>query len=566
MTASAEMASPARQPGGFDPLRSTWRLLTNVKFAMVLVALAALFGMAGVLIPQMPAEMQGNPAAQSAWLELQRGDFGGLTQPMDRLGLFNVFRSWWFNGLWLLIIASVTVCTVSRIRPTARSVHRPQKVVPDTYYETAHHRAEFEQPGGVQALEALLRQRHYRVERIASDDGTVQLFAERFGWSQYGTFISHLALIMLLIGGLLTVTAGFGRTLALAETSPGVPVFDSPGADQIFVRMVDAHEGRDAGGNIVEYRSTLEIRRGDEIVTCEATVNGPCRAFGYKFHQAAFFNDLARMRIEGPDGRVLYSDVLDFNAAVAAVPRVRVEDSAGTVLFERSLPQYETDPGASDGREDDFALSVVAFTDPDGKQHLWAAAWRVIDGEMVLLLTGDHGEPQVLTPGAAAEYTGGLRGRFVAVAGMPTIRLEDMPGTTAEGGAVVQLAQDEEGVAQLIVAGVGETPLAFAPGQTRTTAEGYRFTFEERVDGAGIDIRRDPGSRFIWIAVSMAMVGLAITFYVPRRRLWAKVEGQRTRLAGIAERSTRFGRELRLMGAELGAKDALRPDDVEERY
>ena len=88
------------------------------------------------------------------------------------------------------------------------------------------------------------------------------------------------------------------------------------------------------------------------------------------------------------------------------------------------------------------------------------------------------------------------------------------------------------------------------------------YTFEGRVEGAGIDVRRDPGDTFIWIAVVMALVGLSITFYVPRRRLWVKVTGERTQIAGIAEKTTRLGRELRLMGAELGAEDALQPGDL----
>lgn len=45
----------------------------------------------------------------------------------------------------------------------------------------------------------------------------------------------------------------------------------------------------------------------------------------------------------------------------------------------------------------------------------------------------------------------------------------------------------------------------------------------------------------------MAMVGLAITFYVPRRRLWVKVTPARTYMAGVAEKTTRLGREMRLM-------------------
>ena len=61
----------------------------------------------------------------------------------------------------------------------------------------------------------------------------------------------------------------------------------------------------------------------------------------------------------------------------------------------------------------------------------------------------------------------------------------------------------------------------------------------------------------------MAIVGLAITFYVPRRRLWVKVTTAGA-LAGVAERTTRFGRELRLLGAALGSKDALLPEDLSD--
>ena len=44
----------------------------------------------------------------------------------------------------VLIIVAVTVCTVSRFRPTLRSVQRPPKHVPDRYFEVAHPRAAFE--------------------------------------------------------------------------------------------------------------------------------------------------------------------------------------------------------------------------------------------------------------------------------------------------------------------------------------------------------------------------------------------------------------------------------------
>ena len=90
--------------------------------------------------------------------------------------------------------------------------------------------------------------------------------------------------------------------------------------------MEDAHRGVDAAGNIVDFHSDLLLRRGDEVVRCTATVNDPCSAFGYRFHQAAFFDDLAQLTIWGPDGRVLFDDVLDFENESTATPALTVTE------------------------------------------------------------------------------------------------------------------------------------------------------------------------------------------------------------------------------------------------
>lgn len=564
MTARAGAADRTSRRGFPDPFRLTWQLLANVKFALLLVGIAALFSMVGVLVPQIPEEMRGNPAAESAWLELQRGRFGVFTDPMYRLDFFSVFRSLWFNGLWLLIIVAVTVCTVSRFRPTVRSVHRPQREVGDAYFDQAHHRADFGHEGGVEAVENLLKRRRYRVERVKERDGATYLFAERFAWSQYGTFVSHLALLMLLVGGLLTVIVGNSQVVALSETRPAAPVFADPGPGQIFVAMENAHRGVDDDGNIIDFRSTLEIRQGDETVNCVATVNDPCSAFGYKFHQAAFFNDLAQLRIEGPDGRLLYDDLLDFNAEIAPVPRFVVRNASGNTVFDQALPQLgsQTGPGGTPA-----ASSTLAFRDPEtGSSTALPVFWRNVNGEMELFITNTDGAFVPLAEGETYVLPGGDRIRFDEVVPIPRIRLLDMPGSQSDNGAVAQLLEGQDGEALFVLLGVDNRPLIFAPGDEHVTADGYHFRYSGQVNGAGIDVRRDPGHTFIWIAVAMALVGLSITFYVPRRRLWARVTDGRTQLAGVAERTTRFGRELRMMGAELGSKDALLPTDHEERY
>ncbi len=571
MTAESRTATSTFRPRGFDPFRLAWDLLTNVKFALFLVGLAGIGGLIGTIVPQLPSPMRGNAAAQAAWFEIQRDTFGAATGPMRSLGLFEVFYSTWFNGLWAVIIVAVTVCTVSRLRPTIRSVRRPPKTVGDRYFETAHHRANFSHPGGVEAVEALLRRRHYTIERVREADGTVQLFAERFAWSQYGTFISHLALLMLLIGGLLTFFVGFDRTLVIAEDTPAAPIFYEPGPGQLFVAIVDAYRGMDDRGNIIDYHSIIEVRRGDETVQCKTTVNDPCTAFGYKVHQAAFFDDIARLRIVGPDGGIpLFDDNLDFENRVAGGPQLTVTDSAGNVLFDQLLPQMGTEPGLDAGPEDDHALAALTFPRTFGAAAgdlvSYAVAWQFVKGRMEVVIMGEDLPPADLEAGQSVT-DGDYTIRYTASRSIPAIRVDDMPGAVSEDGSVmVQMPEDRNGNPYLYISGIDTDNRAIVEGQELVTPTGYRYSFLGRVEASGVSVRRDPGHSFIWLAVGMATVGLGITFYVPRRRAWVKVTPERTFIAGIAERTTRFGRELRRMGAELGSPDALLPEDREERY
>jgi hypothetical protein len=282
-------------------------------------------------------------------------------------------------------------------------------------------------------------------------------------------------------------------------------------------------------------------------------------------HQAAFFDDIARLRVTAPDGRLLYADVLDFQSESVAVPHLRVTDATGARLFDQALPQMDTDPGTSPGREDDRAVAVLTFRRSANAAAndlvSYAVAWHVVAGRLRVALSGESLPPREIEQGGSVS-DGGYRIDYVEPTSIPAIRVLDMPGAiTDDGGVAVQMPDDASGHPYLFVNGVDADNIALEEGRPVRSSTGYTYSFGGRVEASGISVRRDPGDTFIWVAVGMAIVGLGVTFYVPRRRLWVKVTEGRTYLAGIAERTTRFSRELRLMGAELGARDALLPGD-----
>ena len=59
----------------------------------------------------------------------------------------------------------------------------------------------------------------------------------------------------------------------------------------------------------------------------------------------------------------------------------------------------------------------------------------------------------------------------------------------------------------------------------------------------------------------MLLLGLAITFYVPRRRLWIRLSGGATHVAALAEKSGGFEKDMRLLARRL---DVPVPPELEE--
>jgi hypothetical protein len=64
------------------------------------------------------------------------------------------------------------------------------------------------------------------------------------------------------------------------------------------------------------------------------------------------------------------------------------------------------------------------------------------------------------------------------------------------------------------------------------------------------------------VAAGLLLVGLVVTFYVPRLRMWARVGPEETVLAGLAEKSGSFQSEAAAIAEELGA--TVKQDKVEE--
>ena len=553
-----------------DPFRATWRLFTSVRWAIGIITFLAVTSLLGVVVPQVPASATGNAAAEGRWLALQEDRFGFLTDAMNRVGLFDVFHTVWFVYALGLLVVSVAVCTAGRLPSVWRAVSRPRKRVNDAYFDRARHRFDYATPYTGPGLESVLRKQRYAVERY-EDGGTTYLFADRFQFAQLATFITHLALILFLAAALMSQISGFSNGMMIAEGATA-PVFPLKHPNQMQVELVDTFGEFSPEGRPLDYWSKLTIYSGgEEVKRCTTTVNTPCSYNGYRFHQSAYFGYGADVQVrDQASGNVVFRDTMSLTDTMPS-PRVIVRDGGGDVLLDETLVM--TDILSSD----QFTYYGRLVTLPDGRVlTIGSRRMAESDGWQLAVFEPGGGEDAVrlvLSEGQSGS-SGGLEFTYAGLQAVPAVFVPDLPlppdvPTADGGGALLQMSNvvygtgrasegttvepaSGSGVPELTIVGVRPRAVSLQPGES-VEIGGYEYSFLGQREFAGIQVKKDRSDYLVWLGAGLLIVGLVVTFWVPRRRLWAKITPARTFLAGQAGHLVNFEREMEDLAQQEGA-------------
>ena len=90
-----------------DPFIKIWKFFTSVRLTIVLLLTLAATSIIGTLIPQ-------NQSPDDYF-----NAFGAfLYRLFDVLGLFDLYHSWWFQTLMLMLAVNVLVCSLERLSAT----------------------------------------------------------------------------------------------------------------------------------------------------------------------------------------------------------------------------------------------------------------------------------------------------------------------------------------------------------------------------------------------------------------------------------------------------------------
>jgi cytochrome c biogenesis protein len=171
-------------------LRWTWRQVTSMRTALILLLLLALAAVPGSIIPQSGVDS----LKTSNW----QSDHPTLTPIYERLGLFSVYDSAWFSAIYLLLMLSLVGCIVPRTFVYLRGIRAKPPAAPRNLSRLPDHAAYRTADSPESVLEqarTVLRRRRYRM--TVADDA---VSAERGYLREVGNLVFHLSVLIVLVG------------------------------------------------------------------------------------------------------------------------------------------------------------------------------------------------------------------------------------------------------------------------------------------------------------------------------------------------------------------------------
>jgi len=280
------------------------KTFSNLRTGVVLLILTGIASALGTFILQRPAT---DPD------KLARVYSPATLQWLDRLGLTDVFHTWWFLTLLGLVSLSIVLVSIDRFPNAWRFYARPYRKTDSHFRSALPNKVELpinNAEDGLNAAERGLKKSGWPVERIAdahnvtnsgspadaafASAGAVEpsLYSERHRFSVMAVYIVHASLLLIFAGGIIDGLFGYSGFMALqnGQTSNTIELRKGGTRQLPFaVKCNGAGQENYADGSPKRWWSRLAVvENGQQIKAKEIVVNDPLIHNGLRFYQASF--------------------------------------------------------------------------------------------------------------------------------------------------------------------------------------------------------------------------------------------------------------------------------------
>ncbi|MFC1572252.1 cytochrome c biogenesis protein ResB [Candidatus Eisenbacteria bacterium] len=472
---------------GSNPISDLYTLLSSPGFAIFVIIALAVTSILGIaLVDQVPF----------------RGEMARLRYPGRESDPFiwflihvvpdHPFRCPLYRVILALLSLSLLTCVIKRWRSRWRQALTNPLPAPEVFDGTGTVAWTSTAQASTEEVVAFFRRRLFAV-RTVLDGNTVTVAASRFGIARLGAVLTHLGLLLLVVGGLWMAFSGSSFTVWMNQGDV-FEIPETPGQLELKEFRIETTPR----GQVSDYISSVCLCEGDTVIReMEIEVNKPLRYRGRSFYQTTYRRDPLHIR----------SLHMVYDQPVEGMPGL-----------QRSTPGRPSDhPGDQDATSAPAPAS--GQTQPPG--HPRADAMD----------TGPHGQASMrfrnpvthtLRPGErwaipSTPYAAEIDTFFCdfrIVDGEPHLASQE-PRNPA-----VRLRYFEEGVP------AGEKwhfilhpEMAIGDGPSLP----LRFATYEPVMQTGLDMATHPGAEWVWAGIVVMTLGTLLSFMLRHERVWLRI-------------------------------------------
>jgi cytochrome c biogenesis protein len=471
--------------------RNTWRGLTSMGTALVLLFLLALGAMPGALLPQR--SLNAGKVADYLAAHPVIGPW------LDKLQAFNVFGSFWFTAIYTLLFVSLVGCLTPRTIEHARSLRATPVPAPRNLARLPKH-ASATIAGEPERLAATMAERLRGWRKVTrSTDGNIEISAEKGYLREFGNLVFHFSLVGLLVAVAAGKLFGYeGNVVVIADGGPGFcsaspAAFDSFRAGNtvdgtslhpICLRVNDFDARYLANGQATSFAADIDYQAGRDLTNnswkrYRLEVNHPLRVQGDRVYLQGH-GYAPTFTVTFPNGQTRTSTVQwrpDNPRTLLSSGVARIDPPAGAY------------PDAADRRKHQIAIQGLLAPTEQLEGTLLSSSFPALNAPAVAvdIYSGDTGldtgRPQSL-------YT--LDPRLI-----DQHRLTRAKRVNLRAGEQVRIDQGP--------------------------AAGTVVRFDGAVPFVNLQVSHDPGQMWVLISAITMMAGLVVSLLVRRRRVWVRL-------------------------------------------
>lgn len=436
--------------------------------------------------------------------------------------LNNVFHAWYYQLLIVLVAVAVIFATIDRF---------------PAIYKTAYGKVEKKMPEGVMKKPSTLRfEVDYTLDEILSrvisflsslgfkkaqvireDDGkTVYIFSERGRISRLGMLVTHVGIVIFLIGAFIGSVLGVRGQIEIEEGGkadyirkyregslvPGDEIYKLPFEIKVKKFWLDYYESKEFSGAVKSYNSLIQIVQNSNVIKeAVVQVNNPMDYKGYRIFQTSY----------GKTGDIKEADIIVVNY------KELIDLIETSQVLNHQLQQLKNTPQALEIEKKirDLQRKSIEF---------FSSAQRIkyVDGEKQLSFNG----VKFYLVNQTLNYKN------------PNLANQDV----FDPLIIFKVNYNGREFNMPISADPNIGIVAY-----ERFVKQYDFPyilFIEKFEPkyfSGLQVSYFPGTELIWIGTIIVVLGTMLAFYTIHRRIWIKItDNENRRYVYIASYSQKF--------------------------